>query len=86
MVDIVLMNRLLAALPDRSALMIIGDVDQLPSVGPGSVLSDIIESGVVPTVRLTEIFRQAASSGIIVNTHRIITSTVKNTTTFPSDT
>ncbi len=71
MVDIVLMNRLLAAIPDRSALMIIGDVDQLPSVGPGSVLSDIIESGVVPTVRLTEIFRQAASSGIIVNAHRI---------------
>ena len=71
MVDIVLMNRLLAAIPDHAALMIVGDVDQLPSVGPGSVLSDIIASGVVPTVCLTEIFRQAASSRIIVNAHRI---------------
>ena len=51
--------------------MIVGDVDQLPSVGPGAVLADIIDSGVVPTVRLTEIFRQAASSRIIVNAHRI---------------
>jgi exodeoxyribonuclease V alpha subunit len=71
MVDIALMNRLLAAVPDMAALMIVGDVDQLPSVGPGSVLSDIIESGAVPTVRLTEIFRQAATSRIIVNAHRI---------------
>jgi exodeoxyribonuclease V alpha subunit len=71
MVDVVLMNRLLAAVPDRAALMIVGDVDQLPSVGPGSVLADIIDSGVVPTVRLTEIFRQAATSKIIVNAHRI---------------
>jgi exodeoxyribonuclease V alpha subunit len=71
MIDIVLMNRLLSAVPDRAALMIVGDVDQLPSVGPGSVLADIIDSGVVPTVRLTEIFRQAASSQIIVNAHRI---------------
>jgi len=71
MVDIVLMNRLLSAVPDRAALMIVGDVDQLPSVGPGSVLADIIDSDVVPTVRLTEIFRQAASSRIIVNAHRI---------------
>ena len=71
MVDIVLMNRLLSAVPDRAALMVVGDVDQLPSVGPGSVLADIIDSGVVPTVRLTEIFRQAASSRIIVNAHRI---------------
>jgi exodeoxyribonuclease V alpha subunit len=71
MVDIVLLNRLLAAIPDPAALMIVGDVDQLPSVGPGAVLSDIIESGVVPTVRLTEIFRQASTSSIIVNAHRI---------------
>ncbi|MBP1751816.1 MAG: recombinase RecD [Geobacteraceae bacterium] len=71
MVDVALMNRLLAAVPDSAALMIVGDVDQLPSVGPGSVLSDIIDSGVVPTVRLTEIFRQAATSRIIVNAHRI---------------
>jgi ATP-dependent exoDNAse (exonuclease V) alpha subunit len=49
----------------------VGDVDQLPSVGPGAVLSDLIASGCVPTVRLTEIFRQAATSQIIVNAHRI---------------
>jgi exodeoxyribonuclease V alpha subunit len=67
----VLMNKLLPALPDRSALVIVGDVDQLPSVGPGCVLSDIIDSGAIPTVRLTEIFRQAAGSSIIVNAHRI---------------
>ena len=71
MVDVILMNKLLAAVPDNAALMIVGDVDQLPSVGPGAVLSDIIESGAVPTVRLTEIFRQAATSRIIVNAHRI---------------
>ena len=71
MVDVTLMNKLLAAIPDEAAMMIVGDVDQLPSVGPGAVLADIIESGAVPTVRLTEIFRQAASSRIIVNAHRI---------------
>ena len=71
MVDVILMNWLLAAMPDNAALMIVGDVDQLPSVGPGSVLSDMIDSGAIPTVRLTEIFRQAASSRIIVNAHRI---------------
>jgi len=71
MVDVTLMNRLLAAVPDRAGLLIVGDVDQLPSVGPGSVLADIIDSGFVPTVRLTEIFRQAATSRIITNAHRI---------------
>lgn len=71
MVDIVLMNRLLAAVPDKAALMLVGDVDQLPSVGPGAVLGDIIRSGSIPTVALTEIFRQAASSRIIINAHRI---------------
>ena len=71
MVDVTLMNKLLSAIPNNAALMIVGDVDQLPSVGPGSVLSDIIDSGAVPTVRLTEIFRQAATSKIIVNAHRI---------------
>jgi len=71
MVDIVLMNQLLRAIPYTSALLLVGDVDQLPSVGPGMVLGDIISSGVVPTVRLTEIFRQAESSQIIVNAHRI---------------
>ncbi len=71
MIDVVLMNRLLAAIPQRAALMIVGDVDQLPSVGPGAVLADIIASDRVPTVRLTEIFRQAASSRIITSAHRI---------------
>ncbi len=71
MVDIVLMNRLLSAVPDKAALMLVGDVDQLPSVGPGAVLGDIIRSGSIPTIALTEIFRQAASSRIIINAHRI---------------
>jgi exodeoxyribonuclease V alpha subunit len=71
MVDTVLMNQLLRAVPDACALLLVGDVDQLPSVGPGAVLAELIGSGVVPTVRLTEIFRQAAASRIIVNAHRI---------------
>jgi exodeoxyribonuclease V alpha subunit len=71
MVDVVLMNRLLSAIPDHAGLIIVGDIDQLPSVGPGAVLSDIIGSGAVPTVRLVEIFRQAATSKIIVNAHKI---------------
>jgi exodeoxyribonuclease V alpha subunit len=71
MVDVVLMNQLLRAIPDRAALLLVGDVDQLPSVGPGNVLADLIASGGVPTVRLTEVFRQAATSAIIVNAHRI---------------
>jgi exodeoxyribonuclease V alpha subunit len=71
MIDIVLINQLLKAVPDRAALLLVGDVDQLPSVGPGMVLSDIILSEVIPVVRLTEIFRQAATSQIIVNAHRI---------------
>lgn len=71
MVDIVLMNALLDAVPDGAGLLLVGDVDQLPSVGPGAVLADIIASECVATARLTEIFRQAASSRIIVNAHRI---------------
>lgn len=71
MMDVVLTNSLLRAIPDRAALLFVGDVDQLPSVGPGAVLADLIESGRVPTVRLTEIFRQAQRSRIIVNAHRI---------------
>jgi exodeoxyribonuclease V alpha subunit len=71
MVDVPLMRALLRALPDQAALLLVGDVDQLPSVGPGQVLSDIIASGTVPVVRLTEVFRQAAESRIIVNAHRI---------------
>jgi exodeoxyribonuclease V alpha subunit len=71
MMDVVLMNQLLKAIPTQAALIIVGDVDQLPSVGPGSVLSDIIDSGQIATVRLTEIFRQASTSKIITNAHRI---------------
>ena len=71
MVDIVLANQLFRAIPDHAALLLVGDVDQLPSVGPGSVLAEIIVSERVPTVRLTEIFRQAESSRIVVNAHRI---------------
>ncbi len=71
MVDTALMNQLLRAVPDGCAVLLVGDVDQLPSVGPGAVLADMIGSGAVPTVRLTEIFRQAACSKIIVNAHRI---------------
>jgi len=71
MVDVLLMHSLLRAIPHRSGLVLVGDVDQLPSVGPGTVLHDLIESGIVPVVRLTEVFRQAANSGIITNAHRI---------------
>ncbi|NUB16326.1 AAA family ATPase, partial [Azospirillum brasilense] len=71
MVDVPLMNALLRAVPGRAALLLVGDVGKLPSVGPGQVLGDVIGSGAVPVVRLTEIFRQAATSRIIVNAHRI---------------
>jgi exodeoxyribonuclease V alpha subunit len=71
MIDLSLMHSLLAALPDRSVLVLVGDVDQLPSVGPGKMLRDVIASGTVPTVRLSRIFRQAQGSNIIVNAHRI---------------
>jgi exodeoxyribonuclease V alpha subunit len=71
MVDVVLMAQLLRAIPPQAAVLLVGDVDQLPSVGPGAVLADIIASGCIPTVTLTEIFRQAATSQIIVNAHRI---------------
>lgn len=71
MVDILLMNHLLKAVPYGARLILAGDVNQLPSVGAGNVLEDIIESGLVGTVRLTEIFRQAQESMIIVNAHRI---------------
>lgn len=71
MVDILLMNHLLKAIPPGSRLILAGDVNQLPSVGSGNVLEDIIKSGIVKTVCLTEIFRQAQESMIIVNAHRI---------------
>jgi exodeoxyribonuclease V alpha subunit len=71
MVDTVLMHHLLKAIPLDATLVFVGDVDQLPSVGAGNVLKDIIASGVVPTVRLKEIFRQARESHIITNAHRV---------------
>jgi hypothetical protein len=64
MVDVILMQALMKAVPDKAALLIVGDIDQLPSVGPGQVLADFISSGAVPVVRLTEVFRQAAQSQI----------------------
>ncbi len=71
MVDVPMMASLLMAVPDPAAVILVGDVDQLPSVGPGQVLADLIAAGLVPVTRLTEIFRQAAESRIIVNAHRI---------------
>lgn len=71
MVDILLMNHLCAAVEPASHLLLVGDVDQLPSVGPGNVLRDLISSGVIPVTRLETIFRQSEESYIIVNAHRI---------------
>ncbi len=71
MVDVVLMNQLVRAVPSSACLVLVGDVDQLPSVGPGTVLADIIRSGTVPVVRLTEIFRQAGQSWIVRAAHRV---------------
>ena len=71
MVDVTLLSYLLRAVPPSACLVLVGDVDQLPSVGPGTVLRDIIASGTVPVVRLTEIFRQAEQSGIVRAAHRV---------------
>lgn len=71
MIDIILMNSLLKAIPPAMRLIMVGDIDQLPSVGAGNVLRDMIDSGAFPVVRLTRIFRQAQTSRIITNAHRI---------------
>jgi len=71
MIDIVLMYNLLKAVPDEMTLLFVGDADQLPSVGPGNVLRDMIDSGAIPVVQLTHIFRQAMDSQIIMNAHRV---------------
>lgn len=71
MIDVVLMNSLLKAIPAAAGLILVGDVDQLPSVGPGAVLRDIMASDLIPVIRLSEIFRQARESQIVVNAHRI---------------
>jgi exodeoxyribonuclease V alpha subunit len=71
MIDIILMNSLLKAIPPTMRLILVGDIDQLPSVGAGNVLRDIIDSDSFPVIRLTRIFRQAQTSRIIMNAHRI---------------
>lgn len=71
MIDIILMNNLTKALPTKMRLVLVGDIDQLPSVGAGNVLRDIIDSGVIPVVRLTRIFRQAQSSRVVMSAHAI---------------
>lgn len=71
MIDVSLMNVLMKAIHPDTALLLVGDVDQLPSVGPGAVLQDLINSTLIPTIKLTEIFRQASTSEIIVNAHNI---------------
>lgn len=71
MPDVSLTYHLFKAIPDHASVIMLGDIDQLPSVGPGSVLKDMIASGVVPTKRLTDIYRQAQDSQIVVNAHRI---------------
>jgi len=76
MVDVPLMASLLAAIPQEAGLLLVGDVDQLPSVGPGQVLADLINSGALPVARLSEVFRQAASSRIITTAHAINAGTI----------
>lgn len=71
MMDVLLAQNLLRAVPEGTRLILVGDVDQLPSVGPGNFLKDIINSGTLPIARLSEVFRQAAQSAIITNAHRI---------------
>jgi exodeoxyribonuclease V alpha subunit len=85
MVDVRLGADLVAALAPTARLVLVGDVDQLPSVGPGTVLADVIASGAVPTVRLTEIFRQAAESLIVVNAHRILEGAAPEVGAPPAD-
>jgi exodeoxyribonuclease V alpha subunit len=79
MVDLVLFYNLLKAVPEKAQLVLVGDIDQLPSVGPGNVLKDVIKSGYVDVVRLQEIFRQAQESMIVVNAHRINTGQMPKT-------
>jgi exodeoxyribonuclease V alpha subunit len=71
MLDVLLANTLLKAIPSGAHLLLVGDADQLPSVGPGQVLRDLLTAGTVPSVRLTRIFRQAQHSGVVTNAHRI---------------
>lgn len=81
MIDIILMYNLLKAIPSHIRLILVGDVDQLPSVGAGNVLRDIIDSGSIPVIKLTRIFRQAQNSSIIMNAHRVNTGKFPDITT-----
>ena len=72
MIDVPLAHALLRAIPDGARVVWVGDVDQLPSIGPGAILRDVIDSGAVPTVRLTEVFRQAGASRIVAGAHAIL--------------
>ncbi len=85
MIDAVLMYHLLKAVPVTTTVILVGDVNQLPSVGPGNVLKDILASGSVPQVTLTEIFRQARSSRIVVNAHRINAGQMPDMTPVPAE-
>jgi exodeoxyribonuclease V alpha subunit len=85
MIDIILMHHLLKAVPVSSRLILVGDIHQLPSVGAGNVLSDIIGSGLIPVVELNEIFRQAQGSRIIVNAHQICSGMIPNLNEQPPD-
>jgi exodeoxyribonuclease V alpha subunit len=85
MVDVPLMHALLKAVPNRAALLIVGDIDQLPSVGPGQVLADVIASAAIPVVRLTEVFRQAATSRIVTMAHRVNRGDLPELSRQPSD-
>jgi exodeoxyribonuclease V alpha subunit len=83
MMDVILANKLIKAIPSGAHLLLVGDVDQLPSVGAGEVLRDLLAAGSIPRVRLTQIFRQAQQSGIVVNAHRINRGQPPQLTGFP---
>jgi exodeoxyribonuclease V alpha subunit len=83
MMDVILANKLIKAVPEGAHLLLVGDVDQLPSVGAGEVLRDLLASEHIPRVRLTHIFRQAQESGIVVNAHRINHGQPPQLTDFP---
>ncbi|WP_192763186.1 SF1B family DNA helicase RecD2 [Actinomadura algeriensis] len=83
MVDLILANKLVKAIPRGAHLLLVGDVDQLPSVGAGEVLADLLGSATIPRVRLTKIFRQAQESGIVVNAHRVNSGDHPHTRGYP---
>jgi exodeoxyribonuclease V alpha subunit len=83
MMDVILANKLIKAIPDGAHLLLVGDVDQLPSVGAGEVLRDLLAANTIPRIRLTQIFRQAQQSGIVINAHRINHAQRPQLTGFP---